>query len=64
MPLESDWIKRFCPKLVTIQPMPEQAAIEIARRTYPDLPAELRPEEAAEIYAREEPPADVGAPSD
>lgn len=61
MPLESDWIKRFCAKLILIQPMTEVAAVEIAQRTYPDA-RDVAPEEAAEIYALEEPPADVDAP--
>jgi len=37
--------------------------LALAEATFPEA-SDLTPEEAAEIYALEEPPGDVGAPGD
>lgn len=58
---KSEWIRRFAAKLCEIQGPACTEAVSIAMTTYPDA-SDLSPEEAAEIYALEEPPGDVGAP--
>ena len=56
------WLHRFARRLHQIQPsVLSSVAADIAVTTYPDA-QDLEPEEAAEIYALEEPPGDVGAP--
>ena len=58
------WLLRFARRLHEIQPaVSGVAAAEIAVATYPDA-QDLAPEEAADIYALEEPPSEVGAPGD
>jgi hypothetical protein len=53
-----EWVKRFAAHLVTLQKMPEQTAIDIARDNWPDA-MELTPEEAAEMYIADEPPDEL-----
>ncbi len=58
---KTEWVKRFADKLCRIQAPACAACTSIAEATYADASA-LSPEEAAENYALEEPPGDVGAP--
>ncbi len=57
----TEWVKRFADKLCRIQAPACEACKTIAEASYDDA-SDLLPEEAAEIYALEEPPGDVGAP--
>lgn len=60
----TSWLLRFATRLHQLQPDIDGAvATQIATDTYPDA-RDLTPEEAAEICALEQPPADVGAPGD
>lgn len=59
---KASWALRFATHLRQLQPAIEGAeAMRIALATFDDA-SDLTPEEAAEIYALEEPPGDVGAP--
>ena len=54
-----EWVLRFTQILQRAQPaMGDAVAKDIAARTYPDA-SHLTPDQAAEIYALEEPPTDV-----
>lgn len=56
------WHDRFGARLMQLQPrMNAVTAAQHAVATYPDA-ADMEPEEAAEIFAAEEPPDEVGAP--
>lgn len=56
------WLLRFARQLHKIQPaMAGSVAAPIALTAYPDA-SDMKPEEAAEIYALEVPPGDVEAP--
>jgi hypothetical protein len=55
------WVDRFVARLVRLQPgMTAATAAEHAAATFPGA-ADLQPGEAAEIFAAEEPPGEVGA---
>ena len=55
------WVDRFVARLVHLQPgMSAVTAAEHAAATYSGA-ADLEPEQAAEIFAAEEPPGEVGA---
>lgn len=59
--LRDAWVDRFGVRLMQLQPrMNAITAAEHAETTFPDA-ADLGPEEAAEIFAAEEPPGEVGA---
>ena len=61
---KTEWLLRFAARLHQVHPgMAGSVAAEIATLTYADA-RDLSPEEAAEIYALEEPPGDAGAPGD
>lgn len=56
------WHDRFGARLMQLQPrMNAVTAAQHAAATYPDA-ADMEPEVAAEIFADEEPPDEVGAP--
>jgi hypothetical protein len=56
------WLDRFAARLLHLQPrMSAVTAAEHAAATFPGA-ADLEPEEAAEVFAAEEPPGEVGAP--
>lgn len=58
------WVLRFAAHLHKIEPaVSGTVAAQIANDTFAEA-SDLSPEEAAEIYALEQPPADVGAPGD
>ena len=57
-----DWIDRFGRCLMKLEPaMSAETAAEHAKATYADA-KDLTPGEAAEIFAAEQPPGEVGAP--
>lgn len=63
---QDEWVPRFAKKLRQLQPGmagDDAMGLALAEATYPEA-SDLTPEEAAEIYALEEPPADFGAPGD
>ena len=61
---KTEWLLRFAARLHQVQAgIAGSVAAEIAMSTYADA-RDLSPEEAAEIYALEEPPGDAGAPGD
>jgi hypothetical protein len=64
MPIDdrTNWQLKFAIRLHQLQPgIAGHVTAQIAADTYPDA-RDLAPEEAAEIYALEQPPGDVGAP--
>lgn len=61
---EAQWIDRFMNRLGSLLPsLKADDALDHAKATFPDA-SDLEPEEAAEIYALELPPADAGTPGD
>jgi hypothetical protein len=60
MPISrSEWTKRFATHLLTLQAMRLPTSMDIANAQY-EADSEMPPEEAADIFALEEPPGDVG----
>ena len=58
------WKKRFAQKLRHLLPaMPFDEVVEWASKTYVDA-SDLEPEEAAEIFSKALPPAEVDTPGD
>ena len=61
---KAEWLDRFASKIGKLLPsMTLDDATMRAEETFPNA-SDLSPEEAAEIYALELPPADPGAPGD
>jgi DNA-directed RNA polymerase specialized sigma24 family protein len=61
---KSEWSRRFAEKLRALRPaLSTVEAVQRAIATYADA-QDLSPEEAAQIYATELPPADPGTPGD
>lgn len=61
--MKRDWIDRFGCALMKLEPaMSAATAAEHAAATY-ETASDLEPEEAAAIFAAEQPPGEVGARS-
>ena len=54
----SEWTKRFATHLLTLQAMKVPTSMDIANTQY-EADCKMRPEEAAAVYALEEPPGDL-----